>query len=123
MHRTARIMNTDHVHRTPHTASANGGESLSTYARLLSLDSAFYHPRQWKSWYVKRLTLNLSIEDSIRRHPRRASSQLLPSPSGPIPSAGAANQTPQSKMIKAMHQYSTIKTTYSNDKKSFVSDV
>ncbi|KAJ6217245.1 hypothetical protein RDWZM_008402 [Blomia tropicalis] len=38
------------------------------YGQLLTLDSAFYQPTRWKSWYVKKLTCDLSLS----RHRRQS---------------------------------------------------
>ena len=116
--------------------------SPATAANLLSPDSVFYQPTRWKSWYMKKLTCDLSIT----RY-RASKQRLLPSTtaavatshcqyriepqfsqSGNSPHATRSQakpdfKKPHSTMIKAMHQFSTIKTVYSDDRKSFVSQV
>lgn len=110
------------------------GGSSAVFAKLLTLDSVFYQPHHWKSWYVKKLTRNLSIQDSIQRRKTsggggggssRSSSSEMNVP--PVEYSYSPIQLRKSRyrpsaMIKTMHQFSTIKTSYSDQLKSFVSD-
>lgn len=133
------------------TPSYDNRPSNSTvYGKLLTLDSVFYQPTRWKSDYVRQLTRNLSMQDSIKRRKETSIAQTgrlyessslatrnynrlstIVKPPRHYTSNTAttrdistkANTVSSSNMIKTMHQFSTIKTTYSDSKKSFVSEV
>lgn len=145
----------------PSSISASGASSCtasrSTAHQLLALDSVFYQPKRWQSWYVKKLTCDLSIERhraSKQRQQQQSSSlaardtysyqrnnsnsasanrihyssnysaNTSTSSSTATSSFTSRPQTPSaSTMIKARHQFSTIRTNYSDVAKTYISDV
>lgn len=127
------------------SVSSSSSNSAATTAKLSALDSVFYQPKRWQSWYVKKLTCDLSIErhrasraqqsktvsavavqsrDYSYRYSNNYSSPSRQS-SAYSTSTSSSSTRPQaaSTMIKARHQFSTIRTSYSDVQKSFVSDV
>lgn len=104
--------------------------SAATSANLLSLESAFYQPKRWQSWYVKKLTVDLSIarhraskEQSKKASPLSQFRFDCQSHQSPHAATSPTRPSRSTTMIKAMHQFSTIRTTYSEDQKSYISQV
>lgn len=124
---------------SPFSSASSVSSSATTTAKLSALDSVFNQPKRWQSWYVKKLILNVSIErhraqqsktvSAVAVQPRDYSycySSNYSSPSRQSSSAySTSTRRPEaaSTMIKAMHQFSTIRTSYSDVQKSFVSEV
>lgn len=120
--------------------------SEEIYSNLLELESAFLRPKHWQSAYVKKMTYKLSLQASRKNHQLRESSnfdqqhssthytsqhkQLQPDRIRPtyftatdLDRQPLSKSKTLSKMISAEHQFSTIKTQYSEHRKAFVSEV